>query len=134
MVCFHTEYLHVEYYTATGVLVSQWFDKCSSKQYRDAMLFIVDIIQEHTINYVISDRRLLPQLSPEDNDWTQHHFRDIFCKMPLRRFAIINSFNDQAVEQTRQFLYNPSPPLPFETHLFEDLTSAYDWLVEAKAA
>lgn len=134
MVCFHSEYLHVEYYASHGVLISQWYGRCSSQQYRDAMILTSDIIAKQDTHYFISDRRLLPQLSEEEADWTINVFLKTFCCLPLKRFAVINCFDEAAVQQTHRFLHNPAAPIPFEIRIFDDLTSAYNWLVTAKAA
>jgi len=57
-----------------------------------------------------------------------------FCYLPLKRFAVINCFDDEAAQQTLHFVQNPAMPIPFEIRMFDDLTSAYNWLVSAKAA
>ncbi|PRY06055.1 hypothetical protein CLV24_12837 [Pontibacter ummariensis] len=133
MVCFHSEYLHTELYEEQGVLVSQWYGKCTSQQYRDAHARFAYIVKQKNIQFAISDRRLLPPISQEDIDWTVNVFAKQFCQLPLKRFAYINCFNEAAGAQLQTFLSNPFCKIPFEVKVFEDLTSAYDWLVSVKA-
>ncbi|MBF9255295.1 hypothetical protein I2I11_18500 [Pontibacter sp. 172403-2] len=134
MVCFHSEYLYVEYYASHGVLISQWYGRCSSRQYRDAMILTADIITKQNVHYFISDRRLLPSLAEADAAWTFDVFLKIFCALPLSRFAVLDSFDKAARQQTQRFLHHPATLLPFEVRIFEDLTSAYDWLISLEAA
>ncbi|MCJ8164711.1 hypothetical protein MKJ04_07640 [Pontibacter sp. E15-1] len=133
MTLFDSEYLHLEYYAAHHVLVSQWYGGCSSQQYREAVTNTSSYIQKMRIPFAISDRRLLPPLSPEDIEWSMHEYIRCFAKLPLKRFAIINSFDEQASAQLHLFLNNRQYPLPFKTQVFEDLTSAYEWLVSVEA-
>ena len=133
MVLFDSEYIHVEYYAAHHVLVSQWCGGCSSEQYRDAVNMTSHFIKDLHVPFAISDRRLLPPLSLEDIQWTIRDFLPEFCELPLRRFAVINSFDDVAAEQLVYFLNSKQYPLPFEAQVFDDLTSAYEWLVSVEA-
>ncbi|RDV14178.1 hypothetical protein DXT99_16455 [Pontibacter diazotrophicus] len=133
MVLFDTEYIHLEYYAAHHVLVSQWYGGCSSLQYREAVTITSQYIRELHIPFAISDRRLLPPLPREDIQWTAQDFLPEFCQLPLKRFAAINSFDEVAAEQLVHFLNSKQYPLPFEAQVFEDLTSAYEWLLSVEA-
>ncbi|GAB3200758.1 hypothetical protein ABID22_003521 [Pontibacter aydingkolensis] len=133
MVCFDSEYLHVELYEEPNVLVTQWYGKCTSQQYREALLKFNSYVRLYNVAYAIADRRLLPPLSKEDAEWTVNDFLELFVKLPLKRFAVINSFDEGAAERYNQFISNKQHPIPFEVQTFEDLTSAYDWLVSVKA-
>ena len=133
MVLFETEYIHLEYYAAHHVLVSQWFSGCSSEEYRQVETLTSEFIREMDIPFAISDRRLLHQLPLEDLRWTATEFLREFCQLPLKRFAIINCFDEAAAGQLHFFLHNKRYPLPFEARVFEDLTSAYEWLVSVEA-
>ncbi|MFD3002231.1 hypothetical protein ACFS7Z_17805 [Pontibacter toksunensis] len=133
MVLFDSEYIHLEYYAAHHVLVSQWYGGCSSQQYREAVTMTSHYIRELKIPFAISDRRLLPPLPMEDIQWTARDFLPEFCQLPLIRFAAINSFDEVAAEQLIHFLNSKQYPLPFEAQVFEDLTSAYEWLLSVEA-
>ena len=133
MVLFDAEYIHLEYYTAHHVLVSQWYGGCSSEEYRSTVTMTSRYIRKMNIPFVLSDRRLLHQLSPEDLRWTATEFLMEFRQLPLKRFAIINCFDEVAADQLHSFLHNERYPLPFEARVFEDLTSAYEWLVSVEA-
>ncbi|WP_162053579.1 hypothetical protein [Pontibacter pamirensis] len=133
MVLFDTEYIHLEYYAAHHVLVSQWYGGCSSQQYRAAVTITSQYIKDLRIPFAISDRRLLPPLPWEDIQWTAQDFLPEFCQLPLKRFAAINSFDEVAAEQLVHFLNSKQYPLPFEAQVFEDLTSAYEWLLSVEA-
>ncbi len=133
MILFDSDYIHLEYYAAHHVLVSQWYSGCSSRQYREAVTMTSHYIQEMNIPYAISDRRLLPPLSPEDIAWSVNEYIQTFVKLPLKRVAIINSFDEHAAEQLHYFINNPQFPLPFQMRAFDDLTSAYEWLVSVPA-
>lgn len=134
MVLFEAPYLHLEYYAAHDVLVSQWYGRCTSQEYRDALKRFVHFVDAMNIQYAISDRRLLPPLSDEDAQWTTDVFLESFRKLPLRRFAIIKSFSSSAGKQLQDFIRNKQRPLPFEAKAFNDLTSAYDWLTATETA
>ena len=133
MVLFDAKYIHLEYYTAHHVLVSQWYGSCSSEEYRDAVTRASRYIRKMNIPFAISDRRLLHALSRDDLHWTVTEFLMEFRQLPLRRFAIINYFDEKAADQLHYFLHNDRHPIPFETQVFEDLTSAYEWLVSVEA-
>lgn len=133
MVLFDTEYIHVEYYAEHQVLVSQWCGGCSSAEYREAVTMTSNYIRKMNIPFAISDRRLLPPLSVEDLRWTGTEFLREFSQLPLKRFAIINCFDEEAAKQLHYFLHSKRYPLPFEAQVFEDLTSAYEWLVSVEA-
>ena len=133
MICFDSEYLHVELYEGPNVLVSQWYGKCTSQQYREALLRFNSYVRLYNVRYAIADRRLLPALAPEDVDWTTNEFLEFFSQLPLKRFAILNSFDEDAVIDFTRLTHNKRFPVPFEIQEFEDLTSAYDWLVSVEA-
>lgn len=133
MVLFSAPYLHLEYYAAHQVLVSQWYCGCNSQEYREAVEMIMHHVRTMNIPYAISDRRLLPALSPEDLEWSLKVLAEDFIKLPLKRFAIIRSFDEQATKQLYAFLENASFPPTFQVQVFEDLTSAYEWLVSVEA-
>ena len=133
MVCFDSEYLHVELYEGPNVLVTQWYGRCTSQQYREALLKFNSYVRLYNVPYAIADRRLLPALSPEDVEWTLNDFLELFSKLPLKRFAILNSFDEDAVINFTRLSSNKRFPVPFEIQEFEDLTSAYDWLVSVEA-
>jgi hypothetical protein len=133
MVLFDSAYIHLEYYTAHHVLVSQWYGGCSSQQYRDAVTMTSNYIKRMQIPFAISDRRMLPPLSPPDREWTFNVYVEEFRQLPLKRFAVINSFDEVAAGQLFDFLNDKHHPLPFEARVFDDLTSAYEWLVSVEA-
>lgn len=133
MVFFDTNYIHLEYYPTHHVLVSQWYSGCSSEEYRQAVTMTSSYIRKMNIPFAISDRRLLHQLSYNDLRWTATEYIAEFVQLPLKRFAIINCFDEAAAEQLHYFLHNKRYPLPFEARVFEDLTSAYEWLVSVEA-
>ncbi|RIJ37336.1 hypothetical protein [Pontibacter oryzae] len=130
MVLSDTPYIHVEYYPAHNVIVTQWYAHCTSREYRNALNRFLAYVTSMDISYAIADRRLLPPLPPEDTRWTLTEYIEDFKKLPLKRFAIINSFDPAASTQVQEFIHNKANPLPFEVRVFEDLTSAYDWLIE----
>lgn len=133
MICFDSEYLHVELYEGPNVLVTQWYGRCTSQQYREALLKFNSYVRLYNVPYAIADRRLLPAVSDEDIDWTVNEYLKLFVKLPLKRFAVLNSFDENAAQHLTRFMNNKQFPIPFEVQAFEDLTSAYDWLVSVEA-
>ncbi|MDX5482868.1 MAG: hypothetical protein LPK07_14405 [Hymenobacteraceae bacterium] len=133
MVCFHSDYLHVEFYEAHSVLISQWYGRCTKEQYREALLRFSQLVRQTKAQYAITDRRMLPPIDQSEIDWTLNDYMSLFCKLPLKRFAYINSFDERSNEQLRDFLASPHCHIPFEVRIFDDLTSAYDWLVSVEA-
>jgi hypothetical protein len=133
MVCFDSEYLHVELYENPNVLVTQWYSKCTSQQYREALLRFISYVKQYNVQYAIADRRLLPALPDEDIEWTLNTFLEIFYQLPLKRFAALNSFDEAAEDYTYRFFNDKRYPVPFEVQIFDDLNSAYDWLVSVEA-
>ncbi|WP_347159528.1 hypothetical protein [Pontibacter chitinilyticus] len=123
----------MEFYAAHGVLISQWYGKCSSQQYREAMLLASSVIAQEGAPFFILDSRLLSQIPQQDELWTNSEFLATFRQLPLRRFALLNSFNEGAARQMHHFLH-PAQPLSFNVRIFDDLNSAYDWLIAKKAA
>ncbi|WP_299825870.1 hypothetical protein [uncultured Pontibacter sp.] len=114
-------------------MVSQWYDKCTSEQYREALLKFNSYIRLYNVPYAIADRRLISELSDEDTDWTLNNFLELFVQLPLKRYAVLNSFDEAAAGHLKRFLNDKHHPIPFEVQEFEDLTSAYDWLVSVEA-
>ncbi|MCX2741307.1 hypothetical protein [Pontibacter anaerobius] len=134
MVLSSTPYHHLEYYAAHKVIVSQWYGQCTSEEYRETLHHFLHLVESMGIPYAISDRRLLPPISLEDTRWTLREFMDKFRRLPLKRFAFINSFDPHAEKQLEHFVNNDKViAFPFEVAVFEDLTSAYDWLMAAEA-
>jgi hypothetical protein len=134
MICLHTDYLHIEYYSAHSVLISQWYGRCSSLQYRRALIQSIRLCRELAIKYAVLDYRLLPALPEEDQKWTTNIFLKAFTHLPFKRIAVVSSFDSEAEAQLQQFLHDKRFPLLFEARTFEDLTSAYDWLTLQKAS
>lgn len=133
MVCFDTEYLRVELYENPKVLVTQWYGECTSKEYREALLRFIELVKEHDVLFAIADRRLLPEISDEDMRWTLSNYLAVFTELPLKRFAVLKSFNEDHDKHLSMFLSNEHYSLPFETKAFDDLTSAYDWVTAVEA-
>lgn len=131
MVYFDSDYLHVEYHTATNVLISQWYGGCSSLQYRQALIKGIRLTRELNIQYAILDERMMPPLSPEDFEWMLGVYISAFNKLPLKRFAVVNAFDMTTLGQFKSVFLNSGNEAGFETRSFDDLTSAYDWLVSA---
>jgi hypothetical protein len=132
MVCLHTPYLHVEYHEKDKLLVSQWYGTCSSLQYRQALILSLRIAKEYSVDFAVTDRRLLPPLSESDLTWTKEVYHKAFNTLPLKRFAIIKPFSQAAAQQQSSILKNRIKNSHIEARAFEDLTSAYEWLVAAE--
>jgi hypothetical protein len=133
MVCFDSEYLHVELYENPNVLVTQWYGNCTSQQYREALLRFISHVKQYKVQYAIADRRLLSALPEEDIDWTLNDYLETFRQLPLKKFAVLSSFDEAAEDYTYRFFNDKRYPIPFEVQDFDDLTSAYDWLVSVEA-
>ncbi|WP_276498762.1 hypothetical protein [Pontibacter litorisediminis] len=134
MVLSSTPFHHVEYYAAHNVIVSQWYGPCTSQEYRDTLNNFLQLVVAQGASYAISDRRLLPAIPKEDTRWTLQEFLKDFIKLPLKRFAFINSFDPIAQKQLQYFVNaDKLGPFPFEVQVFNDLTSAYEWLTDTKA-
>jgi hypothetical protein len=129
MVYFHTEYLLVEYHDASNILLSQWYGKCSSLQYRQALIKLVRLARQLNAPYAIIDSRLLAPLDSDDLAWTRTVYLQALSQLPLKRTASLCPFDPTAERQLQQvFSTRGTSLLPFEIKEFEDLTSAYDWL------
>lgn len=128
MVYFDSNYLHVEYYAASNVLISQWYGGCSSLQYRQALIKGIRLTKELGVEYAIMDERLIPPLSNEDFNWTRDFYMRALHRLPLKRVALVNAFDAAAEDQLLQMYHPQNGSLPFETCTFDDLTSAYEWL------
>jgi hypothetical protein len=133
MICFDSDYLHVELYETPNVLITQWSGPCTSQQYREALLRFNSLVLSHNIELAIADRRLLPSLSKEDTEWTLNYYLPLFVQLPLKRFAVLKSFDESAVRFLSNFFTNKEFSIPFERKEFDDLDSAYDWLVMVDA-
>lgn len=133
MVCLHTDYLHVEYHEQDNVLLSQWYGTCSSLQYRQALILLLRLAKEHHINLFVTDRRLLPPLSEDDLIWTTEIYLRAFNALPLKRLAIIKPYNQEAEQQQLKMINTRVNKSKIEARAFEDLTSAYEWLLAAAA-
>ncbi|WP_299708933.1 hypothetical protein [uncultured Pontibacter sp.] len=131
MVYLHTDYLLVEYHASSHVLLSQWYGKCSSLQYRQALIKLVRLARQLGAPYAIIDSRLLAPLDPDDLAWTRDVYAQAFSQLPLKRSASLNPFDPTAERQIQQ-IFSSQPSLPFEVKEFDDLTSAYDWLTTAE--
>ncbi len=131
MVYLQTEYLQVEHHTANNVLITQWYNGCSSLQYRQALINIVRIARNLQVEHVIMDRRLLQPISEDDLNWTCTIYAKAYDKLPLKKIAVIHSF-DNRTEQQQKKLYEQLAHR-IETHTFDDLTSAYEWLTTIPA-
>lgn len=128
MVYFQTDYLLVEYHDASNVLLSQWYSKCSSLQYRQALIQVIRLARQLGTPYAITDSRLLPPLQPDDLAWTRDVFAQAFSQLPLKRSAALNPFDALAERQIQQIFAARKHLLPFEMKEFDDLTTAYNWL------
>ena len=128
MVYFQSDYLLLEHHAASNVLLSQWYGKCSSLQYRQALIKMIRLARQLAPSYTITDSRLLFPLQPDDLAWTRDVFAKAFRKLPLKRAASLSPFDATADRQ----IHLISQQFPFETKEFEDLTSAYDWLTSAE--
>jgi hypothetical protein len=129
MVYLNTEYLLVEYHASSHVLLSQWYGKCSSLQYRQALIKVIRLARQLGAPYAINDSRLLAPLDPEDLAWSRDVYAHAFSQLPLKRTAALNPFDPTAGRQIQQIFSRAKQSLPFEIKEFDDLTSAYNWLI-----
>lgn len=127
MVYFRTDYLQVEHHDANNVLITQWYGGCSSLQYRQALIQIVRIARDLQVPFAVLDRRLLQPVSEDDLRWSYNIYAKVYSQLPLQRLAIVSAFDAEAESQQKK-LYSKQL-IGFETRTFEDLTSAYDWLI-----
>ncbi len=132
MVYLYNDFLYVEYYASTGVLVSQWHGKCNSLQYRQSLIQYLRICKQLNLRYAVTDRRLQQALPPEDMEWMEKHFMTAFNKLPLERVAVVSAYDPNAEKQLRQLYQQLNPRTDFESRCFEDLTSAYDWITATR--
>lgn len=132
MVYLHTHYLHVEYHERDNILINQWYGTCSSLQYRKALILSLRLIREHCIDYAITDRRLLPVLPKADLIWSTEVYHKALKTVPLKRFAMVKPFDEEARQQQFFLIDNRKDTTKIETRTFEDLTSAYEWLLAAE--
>lgn len=129
MICLQTNYLHLEYHEKDNVLISQWYGTCSSLQYRQALILSLRLAKQYHIDYAVTDRRLLPPLSESDLSWTSEVYFKAFNSLPIKRFAIIKPFNEEATRQQSELIRKRNGSSHIESRAFDDLTSAYEWLV-----
>ena len=130
MVYFHTDYLQVEHHQNANVLITQWYGGCSSLQYRQALIQVIRIIKELEVSCAVLDRRLLKPVSADDLNWTNTVYAKAYTKLPLKKIAIISSFNQDTERQQQQL--NAQLQSFIEMRTFDDLTSAYDWLTTVR--
>jgi hypothetical protein len=127
MVYFQTNYLQVEHHSTENILVTQWYDKCSSLQYRQALINIIRIARNLQAHHIVLDRRLLMPISEDDINWTCTIYAKAYTRLDIKKLAVIHSF-DKVTDQQQQLLYDILAS-HIDTRSFSDLTSAYAWLV-----
>ncbi|MBC5776002.1 hypothetical protein H8S95_18140 [Pontibacter sp. KCTC 32443] len=127
MVYFQTDYLQVEHHHTGNVLITQWYGGCSSLQYRQALINVIRIARELQVHCVVLDRRLLKPVSEDDLHWTCTIYAKAYAKLPLKKLAVIHSFDNETERQQQQL--NAHIGTYIETRSFDDLTSAYDWVI-----
>lgn len=133
MVYLHTHYLHVEYHEHDNMLISQWYGRCSSLQYRNALILSLRLIRDYNIDYAITDRRLLPPLPEADLIWTTEVYHKALKTTSLKRFAMVRPFDEEANKQQSILINNRKDTAKIEVQAFEDLTSAYKWILTTEA-
>jgi len=129
MIVKQTPYAIISIYTEKGIGKIQWKGTCTSREYRDSFLFLIDLQEKHNLIRFLSDVREQGVISPEDRKWFEVEAVPKSINMGLKAAAVVFNGNvfkkyylNLIIQATNKF------KLPLK--LFNDLEPAEEWLTQ----
>ena len=114
-------------------IVSRWKGYVPSGAYREILLQVLALVEEHRLRFWLSDTQQMGPILHDDEMWTVNEYVPLLMKAGLRRIAVIASadfFNLTAVER---MVDATAPIVPYKVEFFNDAMAANEWLaVEQK--
>jgi hypothetical protein len=113
-------------------LVNKWSGFLPSKDFRNAILKLVDILKQERPNYpklpMLADTRMLGVINHKDLEWVTAEINPLYVEAGVTHEAFILSENAFGAASLNRYITQTTIYGKFTVKLFNDLDEAKDWL------
>jgi hypothetical protein len=128
MICFKDEKSTIEYLSAEQAIACSWEGEVLSDQFKQLMQLKLQFFQSFAACNWMLDIRYMQAIGLDDQQWLLENWMQDFLKLPIRKIAIIQSYDIYNVMVVEHFLRYISENSAFEVQLFADFESSLAWI------
>ncbi|WP_035565611.1 hypothetical protein [Hymenobacter sp. IS2118] len=114
-----------------GLLRLEWVSGAATHTLRASATQLLALARERAVRVLLLDMNSVPNISLEDEWWLGAHWMPEIVRLPLAHLILaIDStrlHNQLAIDALHDLI---KPAIRFESHYFDDTTSAVQWLAE----
>jgi len=128
MILKETHYATISYSEEKRIGMIKWTGKCTSEEYREAFLFLIEQQKKYNLIRFLSDVRDQGVISPDDRKWFEHVAIPMSIELGLKAAAVIfigNVFKKYYLNVILQATNKFGLPVK----LFVELEPAEEWLI-----
>lgn len=111
-----------------GIITVRWKNYAPSGTYRATLNMAVNLIEQYTLRYFLTDQRRRGAILHEDEVWLATDWSPRMARTGLQRAAIVQSadfFNHSVIDRVVRTVL---PVIPFPIKYFATLEEAEEWL------
>lgn len=120
----------VRHEQAHNLLYIEWQPLVSAAPAREMLQHLLTTIDARHSSRWLVNLHGMPALSLSDQHWLEQHYLPQLARLPLQHMALILSSHRQHEDLLDVTAHCPPP---FEVQVFDDLTTALEWLRYAAA-
>lgn len=114
----------IRYEQPGSVLYTQWQALASIHRASPALEQLLNVVNQEQVGAWLLDLQNMPDLLMLDQQWLEYQYLPRAVALPLRHLALVL----KSEWQHHTLLYAHILPPTFEVQIFDDATSALDWL------
>jgi hypothetical protein len=128
MICFRNEQATIEYRASEQAIFCSWQGEVPSAQFQQVMKLKLQHMKSFLPRNWMLDIRYMQAIGYEDQQWLLDNWIQEFLKLPIRKIAIIQSFDIYNSMVIEEFLrYSPGKGT-CEVQLFADQEASLAWI------
>lgn len=128
MICFKNKQATIEYRASEQAIFCSWQGKVSSEQFQQVMKLKLQHMQAFLPRNWMLDLRYMEAIGYEDQQWLLENWMQEFQKLPIRKIAIIQSFDIYNSMVIEDFLRYSPVTGSCEVQLFADQKTSLAWI------
>jgi hypothetical protein len=131
MICFKDERATIEYLAADQAIYCSWQGEVPSEQFQHVMKLKLHHMQSLVAKNWMVDIRHMQAIGYNDQQWLLENWFHEFLLLPIRKVAIIQSFEVYNSMVIEGFLRYVPESTGCEVQLFADLEASLAWIRDA---
>jgi hypothetical protein len=128
MICFNNEQATIEYRASEQTIFCSWEGEVPSEQFQQVMKLKLQHMQSFLPRNWMMDIRYMQAIGYDDQQWLLEYWLHEFLKLPIRKIAIIQSFDIYNSMVVEDFLRYSPVNARCEVQLFADFEASLAWI------